>query len=348
MIGFISSADQNGDFKNITLSVWDADDFAIMDFESDKQVWTVNRYTGFICPVSAQRQVKRIDTTLVAKLVNHLKAYEISEKLALELSWRSYGVNAVEILSSEYMEDVWLPVSVINDAAKRSFINVTGLFFKHSPKILEVSLVCDMLNLLASATGIKMANPFVCVCNTLFCALETMKVLKKLFGRDLFSFECMKNIKDELENSGTLKKTPKIIFNVRNVICSLESFEGTKTLYDGNGLYFLVGAKRDCFLSLVRDFRIAIQKSYGLKRFAVLFSKHISTALNRIRSLGEILVVKDHIERLGDINYLTLYELTECFAFNEKSLELKNTVRKSAKRMRIVKNLKVPGYILQD
>ena len=345
MVGYISSADENGNCKNITVTLWNVDDFVLADYESEKEVYTIKRYSGEIVRSFPKTARKMPDMSVFEKLAGLLRANEFTEKTALELRWRSYGDNVVEIISSEPMGGVWFGVDIVNESSDSLFINVTELFFGKPPKPLEVSLVCDMLNLVAYASGIKMTAPFVRVHNSLFCTGELQIVLKKLFNADLFCFEKMNSLKCVLESNGELKKISKIHFKPENVLKNLRASLTSNTLYEGNDIYFLVGTKRDCFLSLVKDLIMCIEKGYGLKRYGVLFTKHISDAMEKILSLGEILVIKEHIGRLSDIHYLDLYELTEAFAFNEKSLELKNTVRKSARRLRTVKDCTVPDYI---
>ncbi|MBQ4629869.1 MAG: hypothetical protein IJB70_02660 [Clostridia bacterium] len=348
MIGYAESADKNGDYRKIQITLIHADDFELAKFGFEKEVYTVDRFSASVRKISSESQSSCVDVEFLKNIVINLRACEIKQRMALNACWRKIGDSGVEIVGFKPLDNVWLPLPVTNDNANGACINITKLLFKKSPKPLEVSFVCDMLNMLLIVCNINLSNPFYNVYNGIFCSDEVIGVLRKLFKKDFLSYSSMRQIGAELYSSGELKKYKRCKVSSGKILKSIRSSKLKPAEFDGNDHCFLVGVKRDCLFSLADSVRQCLEKGHGLDRVMIMFLKIFETAFDRMMALGEIMVIKGHLNRLSDIKYLEFYKLLEGFAFQDKALELKTAVRESANKFRVLSGLTLPDYISSD
>ncbi|MBQ4527663.1 MAG: hypothetical protein II998_06300 [Clostridia bacterium] len=348
MIGYVESADKNGDYRKIQITLIHTDDFELEKYASERDVYTADRFSGAVQRISSSVQNEWANTDLLKKIINVLKLCEQKQKIAVCVMWKSIGDSGVEYVGFEPINNVWLPTPVTIENCNCMCINVTKLFFTKTPRPLEASFICDILNLLVSYSGVLISNPFYYCTNSVFCDAKFIHILKVLFKKSFLDFEIMKSLNHELSGNKELKKAGKISVSAKTLVLNLSAINIQPTKYDGNSSFYIVGVKRDCIISLIDETVRCLEKGFGLDRFMRHASHHIRKALEKLRSLCTILVAKEHIGRLNDINYLSLYELLEAFAFHEKSMQLKTVVRESAAICRILKNVKIPDYISSD
>lgn len=341
MIGYASSADESGSCDSIIVTVIFADDFALEDYGAGREVYRVSRSFKHASKISPPGDRSyNIPFNAIIGIATMLHVEELKFCCACRIAWKYSEIAGVEVIKTSFLEDVWLPLPMINEGCSADCINITSQLFPEVPKPLETSMVCDMMNILFLQSGITVAGPFYNCFNSVFCNADIAKPLMLLLG-DSFPFSDEKlNFSEKLQTKGS-----KVKFTEAKVLQALSDYKIPKSVFEGNALSFAVGAKRECLRKLVGSFDGCIKRKSGWHAFWSLASAHINEFQERLLSLAQIFVIAENVNYISDISYLTLYELHSALAFYETRLTLKTDVRHSRQRQHILNSLKVPDII---
>ena len=328
MIGYAASSDESGNCQKIIVTVLCGDD-------SENEVYAVSRDFKLVHSVKGDGTFP-VPYAGLARIATLLHIQELALSCACKIKWQYSEGYGAEVLKTELSDGAWLPLPLYNENCKLPCVNVTDVFFAHTPKPLEASLVCDMLNFLVHRSSLLVAHPFFSCHNSVFCSVDIIAPLMKLLGDEL-GFASSRFDLGVCKSGGEPRE--------RDVLAALDACKFPASSYDGNSLVFFIGAKRDCQRCIVNDFAHCIANKSGWKAFAARFREHISKMTDRLLSLSQSLVIAGSVDSLSDVLYLSLYELHNAFTFYDARLSLKKTVRTSRKRQRILNGIDIPDYI---
>ena len=339
MVGYASSADDKLNCDEITVTVFPSGFFPHEHALSEFEVYSVNRDFTKVTKLKGISDAFSLPRRHFFKIAGLLHSEEIKNRCACRISWRTSPVSCAEKIKTELLQDVWFPAPVFVDHCETGCINITPLLFKDTPKPLEASMVCDVLNLLIVQTRLRLPHSFFNCMNSVYCSLDVLRVFVSLFGSDIpFSPDVASNLK-------RLNLKPPRLNVSEDILAPLSSLEFSSPSHSSTCLSLAIDAKRKYVSGLCSDFCRCIGTKDGWQTFLSALSHHAGDFSHTLTELAQVFVAGENISSISDIRYLTLYELYSAFAFFETRLSLKRMIAHSRLRQRILNRLKTPDFI---
>ena len=331
MIGYAQSSYGDVGCDNVQITVIHTESFEF-EHESYREIYLYNRYENTFNKIYPENDNHFcIQYAILQKIFRLLHIEEIKWHCARIITWRCSEFGNAELIKSEQIESVWLPTPTVVDGCGVACTNMTNVFYTGTPKPLEVSMLCDLLNLAVHRAAIPIANPFYHCFNSIFCSVDFVDVSRRLFNIELSDEKSAKRMK--------LPSKAKMIDSL------LEDYI-PEPAFNGNERSFAVDIKRECVSFSYRLFAKAISN----KNFAhiIELKNFITAEINRFKTLAEVFVLGDNLYYASDIMYLTFYELMSAFGIYDIRLQLKKTVAGSKRRQTILNKIALPRLILPD
>ena len=344
MVGYALSHDQSGNWKNISITVLDADDFAMESYGCNTSNFLYNRDDFSFMPVSANQYGMSCEPKLLKNIVAKLQTEELKSSSSVSVMWRSFPDSGVEIVKTELSAQAWLPLPVIRDGALCDCIDITKYLFEDGmPKPFEVSIAVCVLNYLVWMSGIKISTVFFDCKTRMFMNSEFVRPLVKIFGVNPFADV------DYISKYTKIKLfAPQVKVDIKRIITNLKINCPDNAVYEGGIRSIAIGIKNDCIKRCADSLMRCLLKHSSAETFADEFKNHIQKAISEYKVLSELFVAGENLYRTGDIMYLGINDFLEACAFGESLLNLKKTVRDLTESFRIINKQKIPDIIRKN
>lgn len=331
MIGYAQSSYGDIGCDNVQITVLHTESFDLEN-ECYREIYLHNRCENTFDKIYPDNDDKfNVSYEILQKIFRLLHTEEIKWHCARIITWRCSEFGNVELIKSDQIESAWLPTPTVVDGCGVACANITNVFYTGTPKPLEVSMLCDLLNLAVQRAAIPVANPFYHCFNSIFCSVDFVDVSRRLFNIELAD--------------GKYAKRMKLPSKTKMIESLLEDYIPGPA-FKGNERSFAVDLKRECVSLSYRLFAKAVSD----KNFdhIIEFKNFITAEINRFKTLAEVFVLGDNLYYASDIMYLTFYELMSAFGNYDIRLQLKKTVASSRKRQTIMNKITPPRLILPD
>ncbi|MBE7049964.1 MAG: hypothetical protein E7394_04240 [Ruminococcaceae bacterium] len=346
MIGYITSADDSGDLTNPVITVILADDFYPGFENMPKVIYTYNRTSERFSKSLCSNDDFTVQLHSLLGAVELLELEEMRHRLAMKVFFKDGFSHSITHIKSEYLEGIWFPSPSLTDGCRETCVNITEFIYPKNPSILEVSFLCDVLNMICAVGEVGISSPFYCCYNSLFADSSVLKLLCDIFGEDSFFESVPPELKNELKILPSFRtKNRTDILKIRNL---LESVSYDEKEYTGTRHSFAVNIKRTCLKGVLEHIKKAFSGNMTLRKLADSVYCEIDSGIKRFVALSGIFHATENLERTEDIRFLTLYELMSAYAFAEKEITLKSTVRKGREKITHINKTKIPKVIYPD
>lgn len=345
MYGYASSADSSGSCAAAEITVLFTDDFVLADPDCKIEIYRFCRERQTIDKVFPHGESHfGLPYEIIAGVYKLLHAEELKFNDARRIMWKCSADGITELLKSELLPDVWLPVPAINGECSCLCLNVTPCFFPGVPKPLEASMLCDMLNIGFMRAGIRVATPFYNCFGSVYCSADFAKVASGLCGLDLAAAVTKPEHKELLQKH--MHKLPKLCPNKKQIAHILKNEQIPASRFQGSEHSFALDIKRECIAHTYSAISESVLSCDPTP--IVRISDYIDKQINRFKILSEVFVLGGSIYSSSDILYLTFYELMSAFAFYEDRLSLKKKIANSKARQAALGKLNAPTLVLPN
>lgn len=346
MIGYITSSDKQGDVANPEITFIYSDDFCYGFENMPKTVYTYNRNTKDFSEVVSMDDDHRMHLYSLLGAVELLELEEMKHRLAMRVFFKDSFQHSITHVKSEYLDGIWFPSPALADGCRETCINITDFIYEKTPNTLEVSFLCDIMNMICALGKVGISAPFYCCYNSIFVDSSFLKLVCDIFGEKEFYENVSPDIESVLKFLPTFEKSRNR--DVRNFLKCLEDVSYEEKEYAGTRHSFAVNVKRSCLNAVLNQFKTLLDSTVSLEEFKNSVYYEIDSAIKRFVTLSELFRVSGNLDKAEDIRFLTLYELMSAYAFGEKEITLKSSVRFGRERITHINKTKIPKVIYPD
>lgn len=321
MVGYAYSVDPSVGYGYFLIKCYDCDDIAFVDSAMTYTAYRVNRKNGKVeALIQSIPDGKRPRLKNIREITELITIAELEFNYPVVITW---AVNPSGICNALQTRELttYFPVPASVARKNVSYINITPVIFSKPHSLLDVTFVCKILNESAYLCGIYESEPFAVCGDEIFCLRSFALGVKEFFGFDIFG-EAVGNMAD----SGRVKGR----FSKKKILSSVNKLE----FHHETAGEDIPSVIRRCTEELIHSVGDFADGAIGLRRAFRRVSICIFGAIGDIKSMSTQFLMRSGADWAGDINYLTIEELMNVFAFPISHTDTRRLIRTNKERCR--------------
>ena len=334
MVGYAYSVDPSAGYGYFLIKCYDCDDISFIYSAVAYTAYRVSREDGRVETIMPSLTGgKRLRLKNIGEITELVTIAELDFGYPVVLTW---AVNPSGICNALQTRELttYFPVPISIARKNVSYINITPVLFSKPHSLLDVTFVCKILSEAAYLCGISESEPFAVCGDEVFCSRTFALGIKEFFGFDIFG-EAIGNMADssKIKNRFSKKKIASFINKLE--FCHENSVEDIPAVI------------RRCTEELVHSVRDFMEGSTNLRRTIRRIGLCLFGAIGDIKSMSTQFLMRSGADSANDINYLTIDQLMNVFAFPVSHTDTRRLIRTNKDRCRRYKTFDKPVCIYE-
>lgn len=337
MVGYAYSYDHQSGYSCILIKAYDCEDLSFINALTPTQTYRVHRKNSKAELISqySSGNLMHLNLSHIKEILSLITLAEYDNNYPVILSWAV--TPSGNLLKKQIVDlySVW-PIPPFLIESEDIYINITGLFFKSRPSILELSFTANVINSVAFLCGINSSDLFAVCGGALYCSSDFAGCELSLYkSRKLYSFA---------QNAFTVKNR-KYKIKAKQIFANAENLSFPPGNYGKDVSEWIANIKRECVSDIINIVAVSLKKG---KSFSWLLRrvKHIIfKSLDNLISLGTELISQSTAGSSSDIKVLSFNELLEAFTFADSMRDITKNIRTNKLRRSAINKLESPQCI---